>query len=71
MTEIVAVEDLSAADATQFTVTELFGRAGADQPLTWSGQLPTRAARQFRQAGLDIRELLGASPAELARRQAA
>ena len=71
VTEVVAVEDLNGADATQFTVTELFGRAGPDAPLSWTGQVPTRAARQFRQAGLDIRELLGASVSEVTRRQAA
>lgn len=67
VTEIVAVEDLAGgAEATQFTVTELFTRAGPDQPLEWSGQLPTRAARQLRQAGYDVRALLGA-PSEASR----
>jgi pilus assembly protein CpaF len=54
------VEDLAGGtEATQFTVTQLFDRAGAEEPLTWSGQVPTRAARALRQAGFDVRSLLG------------
>jgi pilus assembly protein CpaF len=59
VSQVVAVEDLAAGpDAAQFTVTELFDRAGPGAPLTWTGQMPTRAAQQFRQAGLDVRDLL-------------
>ena len=61
--EIVAVEDLAgSADATQFTVTELFSRSAPDAPLTWSGNLPIRAAKALRQNGSDLRELLAAAP---------
>jgi pilus assembly protein CpaF len=57
--EIVAVEDLAGgAEATQFTVTELFGRSGTSEPLRWSGQVPTRLHRAFRQAGIDLHALL-------------
>jgi pilus assembly protein CpaF len=57
--EVVAVEDLAGGpEASQFTVTELFGRSGPDAPLAWTGQLPTRASQQFRHAGLDLRQLL-------------
>ncbi len=54
VTEVIAVEDLSASpDGTAFTITELFRRDGVDAPLTWSGQLPQRLARPFRDAGYD------------------
>jgi len=63
VTEIVCVEDLAGGpEATQFTVTEVFGRAGHDAPLAWTGTLPVRAARPLRDAGHDVRSLLGASP---------
>jgi pilus assembly protein CpaF len=56
---VLAVEDLAGgAEATQFTVTEVFGRAGTSEPLRWSGQVPTRLHRAFRQAGIDLHELL-------------
>ena len=61
VTEILAVEDLATGDATQFTVTELFARAAPDAPLTWTGLLPSRAGQLFRRAGLDVRDVLGAS----------
>jgi pilus assembly protein CpaF len=58
--EVVAVEDMSTIDATQFTVTELFERrAGA--PLRWTGNVPVRAGRALGNAGFDIRELVGAT----------
>jgi pilus assembly protein CpaF len=57
--EVLAVEDLAGgADATQFTVTELFARTGTAEPLRWSGQVPTRLQRAFRQAGIDLHTLL-------------
>ncbi len=65
VTEVVAVEDLSASpDGTAFTVTEVFRRDGVDAPLRWTGQLPQRLARPFRDAGFDLRALLddGAHP---------
>lgn len=57
--EIVAVEDLAGGvDAAQFTVTELYSRAGAEAPLCWSGHVPTRLERALRAAGTDVRQLL-------------
>lgn len=59
VTEVVAVEDLSASpDGTSFTITEVFRRDGRDAPLRWTGQLPQRLERPFRDAGFDIRALL-------------
>ena len=59
--EVVAVEDLAAGpDATQFTVTSLFDRRGPDAPLTWTGNLPVRAARAFEEAGVELSSLLDA-----------
>ena len=59
VTEVLAVEDLSASpDGTAFTVTELFTRDGIDAPLTWTGQIPQRLARPFRDAGYDLRAIL-------------
>jgi pilus assembly protein CpaF len=58
--EIVAVDDLAgAADATQFTVTELFRRSGPGEPLAWTGQVPSRLGRALDAAGHDTRRLLG------------
>jgi pilus assembly protein CpaF len=60
VTSILAVEDLTgAADAGQFTTTEVFGRRG-EAELVWTGNLPTRAAHALADAGIDIRELLDA-----------
>jgi pilus assembly protein CpaF len=48
VTEVVAVEDLSAApDSTQFTITEVFRRRGYDHPLEWTGSVPVRPGRSF------------------------
>jgi len=59
VTEVVTVEDLTARpDGTAFTVTEVFRRESADGPLAWTGQLPQRLERPFRDAGYDIRALL-------------
>ncbi len=59
VTEVIAVEDLSASpDGNAFTVTELFRRDGIDAPLTWTGQLPQRLERPFRDAGFDLRSIL-------------
>lgn len=53
--EVVAVEDLAgAADATQFTVTELFTRRGYDHPLVWTGNVPVRVGRLFDAVGVDL-----------------
>jgi pilus assembly protein CpaF len=44
VTEIVAVEDLvGGAEASQFTVTDLFRRARFHEPLRWTGNVPVRA----------------------------
>jgi pilus assembly protein CpaF len=60
VTEVVAVEDNAAGpEATQFTVTELFRRAGMDQPLSWTGGVPVRLGRLLGDAGYDLRGLLG------------
>jgi pilus assembly protein CpaF len=59
VTEVVAVEEpQTGPDAVQFTATELFSRPGPDEPLTWSGNLPLRAARALQESGYDVRELL-------------
>ncbi|HEX7132352.1 MAG TPA: hypothetical protein VF228_07235, partial [Iamia sp.] len=59
VTEVITVEDLSASpDGNAFTVTEVFRREGIDSPLTWTGQIPQRLARPFRDAGFDIRSIL-------------
>ncbi|HEY5155674.1 MAG TPA: ATPase, T2SS/T4P/T4SS family, partial [Acidimicrobiales bacterium] len=53
--EVLAVEDLTAGpETTQFTVTELFSRRGQLAPLVWSGNIPSRAARHFDDAGIDL-----------------
>jgi pilus assembly protein CpaF len=59
VTEVITVEDLSASpDGTAFTTTEVFRRDGVDAPLSWTGQLPQRLARPFRDAGYDLRDIL-------------
>lgn len=59
VTEIVSVEDLVAGpESLQFTVTSLFDRPQSGAPLRWTGNLPVRATRALRQAGLDVRRLL-------------
>jgi pilus assembly protein CpaF len=59
VTEVIAVEDLQTSrDSTNFTVTELFQRERLDQPLRWTGNLPSRIARPLELAGYDVRELL-------------
>jgi hypothetical protein len=57
--EVIAVEEpQTGPDAVQFTATELFSRSRPDEPLTWSGNLPIRAARALEESGYDVRELL-------------
>jgi pilus assembly protein CpaF len=61
VTEIVCVEEMAGGpESSQFTVTEVFARPRHDLPLTWTGNLPVRAARALREAGHDLRTLLGA-----------
>jgi pilus assembly protein CpaF len=63
VTEIITVEDLqTGADATSFTVTEVFKRARWDASLTWTGNLPVRVGRAFEESGQDLRAILGAGP---------
>ena len=59
VTEVIAVEELQTGrDSTNFTVTELFQRDRSDQPLRWTGNLPSRLARPLEMAGYDVRNLL-------------
>ncbi|HEX3620869.1 MAG TPA: ATPase, T2SS/T4P/T4SS family [Acidimicrobiales bacterium] len=59
VTEVIAVEEpQTGPEAVQFTATELFSRPRPDEPLTWSGNLPLRAARGLEEAGYSVRELL-------------
>jgi pilus assembly protein CpaF len=61
VTEIVTVEELQTGpEGTAFTVTEVFGRARWDAPLTWTGNLPVRCARAFEESAQDLRALLDA-----------
>jgi pilus assembly protein CpaF len=63
VTEVLAVEDLvGTAEATQFTVTDVFRRLGPDQPLAWTGDVPARAGRALAEAGIHLRRLLGDEP---------
>ena len=67
MSEVVAVEDLHGpGDATQFTTTEVFRRARPDEPLVWSGQIPSRLARLLDAAGSDVRALVDPARGERA-----
>ncbi len=62
VTEVLAVEDLQTGpDATTFTTTDLFRRAGPGAPLRWTGQLPVRASRSFEESGVDVRTLMAAA----------
>lgn len=57
--EIVCVEDLQTGVASpNFTVTTVFAREGADEPLMWTGELPVRVQRAFAETGVDLRALL-------------
>jgi pilus assembly protein CpaF len=57
--EVAAVEDLTTGrDSAAFTVTDVFARARADGPLTWTGEIPGRAGRALERAGFDVRDLL-------------
>ncbi|MEO8695143.1 MAG: ATPase, T2SS/T4P/T4SS family [Acidimicrobiales bacterium] len=64
VSSIVAVEDLAGGiDSVQFTATEVFARASSDQPLVWTGHVPSRLTRSLADAGFDLRSVLGATPA--------
>ena len=59
VTEVIAVEEpQTGPEAIQFTATELFARPRPEEALTWSGNLPLRAARALEEAGYDVHELL-------------
>ncbi|HLH47462.1 MAG TPA: ATPase, T2SS/T4P/T4SS family, partial [Acidimicrobiales bacterium] len=61
VTEVITVEDLHvAADSVAFTATPLFERVRLDSPLSWTGNLPVRAARALERTGHDVRALVGA-----------
>ena len=57
--EIVALEEQqTGAEATAFTITEVFRRNGPDQQLAWTGAVPVRIARALEAAGFDLTVLL-------------
>src|SRR4051794_35538722 len=59
VTGVVAVEDLAAgADATQFTLTEVFSRRTLRDPLLPTGVVPSRLGATFDRAGIDLTSLL-------------
>jgi pilus assembly protein CpaF len=58
VTEILVVEDLQAGiDSSSFTTTTIFCRDAPGQPLRWTGNIPSRAARPLHSVGYDIRSL--------------
>jgi pilus assembly protein CpaF len=58
VTEVLAVEDLQvAAGMVNFTTTSVFARSRFADPLDWTGNLPTRAARALELAGYDVASL--------------
>ena len=60
VTGIVAVEDLIAgADASQFTITEVFRRRTLRDQIVATGAIPSRLGGLFERAGLDLAETLG------------
>ncbi len=78
VSEVIAVEESQTGpDAMAFTVTELFRRPRAGEPLTWTGNLPVRAVRSLEECGYDVRGLLddrsprqGSAPARARRPKA-
>jgi pilus assembly protein CpaF len=55
VTEVLAVEDLQVgAGNVTFTTTSVFVRARFGDALTWTGNLPVRAARAIELAGFDV-----------------
>lgn len=61
--EIIAVEEQqTAADATAFTVTELYRRPRPDADLCWTGNVPVRLHRLVDAAGIDLTAILAAAP---------
>ena len=63
VSSVIAVEDLqSAADGTQFTISEIFRRPAPGVQLGWTGELPVRAGRQIEEHGFDLHALLDIDP---------
>ena len=63
---VTCVEDMiGPADSTQFTVTEVFGCSGDRDHLAWTGEIPTRLARTFCDAGVDVRTYLDLETASM------
>jgi pilus assembly protein CpaF len=59
ITGVVAVEDqITNPEAGQFTATEVFTRRSLNDPLTWTGVIPSRLGTLFGRAGLDLRSIL-------------
>ena len=59
--EVVCVEEQAGgANATNFTVTEVFRRNQPDAPVGWTGQIPVRIERALSGVGYDIRSAAGA-----------
>jgi pilus assembly protein CpaF len=60
ITSVVAVEDLIAgADASQFTITEVFHRRTVRDQIAATGSVPSRLSALFERAGLDMSDYLG------------
>lgn len=60
--EILVLEEQQVgANATSFTVTDVYKRRGLDGELTWSGAIPSRVSESLAQHGFDIRDLLETS----------
>ncbi len=60
VTEVLAVEDLQVAAGTvAFTTTSMFARPRFSDALSWTGNLPIRAARALELHGFDVRSLTG------------
>ncbi len=68
--QIACVEDLTGgANATSFTVTEVFKRDPHTGQLAWTGQVPSRAGDALADAGIDIGDLLPQTPPPIPGRQ--
>ncbi len=60
VTGVIAVEELVAgAEASQFTVTEVFGRRTIRDQIVSTGAVPSRLGALFEHAGLDITDHIG------------
>jgi pilus assembly protein CpaF len=60
VSEVLAVEDLQVGAGTvAFTTTSIFARSRFGDSLSWTGNLPVRAARSLELAGFDVQALTG------------